>query len=194
MPVMKMLRRTMAVVALTALSGCASNTTPVPPCCYEGAVTTARLGDLDVRTADGRTMKAVDGLPGFTPDLRLFSLTLPFSEVESQDVIYASLIPLIAIYDANGNTVLEQPEIIVLHVLEAMRATGVEARHLESDSPVWALSAPNADVGGLMNWIRTHRDSMSEEGQLIFRDLELLGQDLRTRGKENGDDGAEIWI
>jgi hypothetical protein len=119
---------------------------------------------------------------------------MPFDEVESQDVIYASLIPLYSIYDANRNNLLERPEIIVLHTLEAMRATGTAVRHLGGDTPIGALAAPNADIGGLMNWVHAHLDSMNEEGQMIFRDLELLGRDLQIRGLDNGGDGIDIWI
>ena len=190
---MKIFKLLSAIAAL-ALTGCVSNTTLVPPCCYEGAVTIARLGDLDVRSEDGERMKVVDALPGFTPDERLFTAAMPFEEVERMDVIYASLIPLFTIYDANNNTVLERPELIVLHTLEAMRATGTAVRHLGGDTPIGALAAPNADIGGLMNWVHARLDSMNEEGQMIFRDLELLGRDLQTRGKDNGDDGADIWI
>jgi len=190
---MKVFKLLTAITAL-ALAGCAANTTLVPPCCYEGAVTIARLGDLDVRTEDGKRMKVVDALPGFTPDERLFTRAMPFDEVESQDVIYASLIPLYSIYDANRNNLLERPEIIVLHTLEAMRATGTAVRHLGGDTPIGALAAPNADIGGLMNWVHAHLDSMNEEGQRIFRDLELLGRDLQNRGLDNGGDGVDIWI
>ena len=147
-----------AIVAI-ALAGCVSSTTPVPPCCYLGAVTTARLGSLDVRTEDGKRMTLTDALPGFTPDERLFTATLPFEQAESQDIIYASLEPLYVIYDA---------------------------------TPIWALSVPNADVGGLMNWIHARRGSMNETGRIIFEDLERLGIDIRTRGSENDDD-VEDW-
>ena len=131
-------------------------------------------------------------IQGFTPDERLFTATLPFEQAESQDIIYASLEPLYVIYDANQNSYLERPELIVLHAREAMLGTGIAVLHLGGDTPIWALSIPNADVGGLMNWIHARRGSMNETGRIIFEDLERLGIDIRTRGSENDDD-VEDW-
>ena len=51
------------------------------------------------------------------------------------------------------------------------------------------------DCDGLVAWAHDNRSRMNERGQTVFRDLELLGQDLRVRGSEgglNGDEGIEI--
>ncbi len=185
----------LATVALLGLTGCGSTTTPVPPCCYQGDVTTTRLGTLPVRTEDGRTLPFAEAYPGFTPQQGLFTTPLPLNEMQPQDVIYGSLVPLVPLYDANGDGRLEKPELLVLYAREAARATGIRLAHLGGDTPVWAVSAPNADVGGLVTWVEARRDTMTPEGQAIFRDLERLGQDLRTRGSEGRDDKADaIWI
>jgi len=175
-------------LAAIVLAGCASPTTPVPPCCYQGAVVTTRLESLGVRTTDGRRLGFDEALPGYRPQQGLFSTALPFNKALGEDIIYASLQPLLPIYDANRDGRLERPEIIVLVAREAARATGTPVEHLlAGDDPAWAVSAPNADVGGLVSWTRTERGRMTPEGQTVFRDLERLGQDLKLRGSEGAD-------
>lgn len=175
-------------IGAALVTGCVSNTTPVPPCCYAGAVTTARLAEVPVRTADGATRRFSEVFAGFIPEEGLFARTLPFNEVQRHDIIYASLEPLLPVYDANGDGRLEQPEVLVLYAREAARALGTPLRHFGADAPIWAISAPNADIGGLVRWVNANRGRMSAEGQAIFRDLERLGIDLRTRGSEGGDE------
>ena len=186
--------RLLPALLVGILTGCVSSTTPVPDCCYQGPFTTSRLGVLELSTEAGTRIGFGEAFPGFAPREALFSTALPFDEVESQDIIYASLIPLLPIYDANSNGVLERPEVIVLFVREAARATGTALRHIGGDTPIWALSAPTADVGALVDWAYARLGTMDPEGQQIFRDLKLLGQDLRTRGSENGGDRTDIWI
>jgi hypothetical protein len=182
------LPRIVVTGALAALmAGCVSNTQPVPPCCYAGAVTTSRLASLQLSTDDGKRLRFAEVFPGFTPQEGLFATPLPFNEVEQHDIIYASLEPLLPIYDANGDGRLEKPEVVVLYAREAARATGTPVRHLGGETPIWAVSAPNADVGGLVSWAQQRRATMTEDGQTVFRDLERLGLDLATRGSEGGD-------
>ena len=175
-----------SIMAAT-LSGCVSNTTAVPPCCYQGAVTTAPLSTLQLRTEDGKDMRLIDALAGFTVEQGLLASPLPFDEVESQDFTFASLAPLMAVYDANGDGMLERPEIVVLYAREAILASGTAVRHLGADTPIWALSASNADVGGLVNWVHAHRDTMNSNGRVIFSDLQRLGLELRYRPNEDSD-------
>ena len=65
-------------------------------------------------------------------------------------------------------------------------------QHFGFEQPIWAVSAPNADVGGLVNWANARRGDMSDEGRLIFEDLDRLGIDLRTRPA--GDDAGKFRI
>ena len=183
--------RLAAALAAVVLTGCAVSTRPVPPCCYAGAVTTTRLGALEARGADGRRLRFEEVFPGFRPDEGLFTAALPFEEALREDIIYASLVPLLPIYDANGDGRLERPEVLVLYAREAARATGTALEHLGGDQAVWAVSAPNADVGGLVRWVQASQTRMDPEGQAIFRDLERLGQDLRLRGSEGGDQESD---
>ena len=168
------------------LAGCVSNTTPVPPCCYAGAVTTARLASLVLRTEDGRSVSFGEVFAGFTPEEGLFARTMPFNELLRHEIDSATLQPLLPLYDANEDGRLEQPEVIVLYALEAARATGTRIRHFGADAPIRAISASNADVGGLVRWAQARRASMTPEGQAVFREMERLGRDLRVRGSEGG--------
>lgn len=181
----------LAAFITVALAGCATSTTPTPPCCYQGAVATARLGTLDVQTVDGKVAKFADLLPGFTPVDSLFTNELPFSEAEYQDFIYANIEPLFALYDSNHDGLLERPEVIALYAQEALLAAGVNVRHIGASNPVGAISVPTADIGGLVNWVHARRSAMNARGQKIFHDLEQLGLDLRTRGSENED--VSVW-
>jgi hypothetical protein len=182
------------LAAVAALSGCGSTTTPVPPCCYQGAVAVTRLEALSVRTSDGQQMRFAEAFPGFTPQSGLFTRPLPFEEARGEDIIYASLEPLLPIYDANGDGRLERPEILVLYAREAARGTGTPvAAFLAGGTEAWAVAAPNADVGGLVTWTRARQSRMSPEAQAIFRDLERLGLDLHTRGSEGGGDEPGVF-
>jgi hypothetical protein len=176
-------------LSASLLSACASSTVAVKPCCYIGPVTTVRLGALPVTLANGATAEFDRVFPGFSPQGGSFTSPLPFNEVMREDIIYSSLEPLLPLYDANGDGQLEKPEVLVLYAREAAIATGTDIRHFGSGNPVRAVSTANADIGGLVTWVRANRERMSERGQAIFRDLDRLGQDLRTRGGEGGGDG-----
>lgn len=181
-------------VAASLVAGCAGSTLAVKPCCYAGAVTTARLGALPVTLASGRVVAFGEAFPGFAPQPGLLTASLPFDTVLREDVIYASLRPLLPLYDANGDGRLEKPEVVVLYAREAGLATGTDIRHFGAGPAVRAVSTANADLGGLVAWVRSRRAAMSERGRLIFDDLERLGLDLRTRGSEGGPDGARAIL
>lgn len=183
-----------ALLLVLALAGCASSTTPVPPCCYAGEVETLRLAELPVTLADGRTLSFAEVFAGYAPQQGVFARALPFDEVLPEDVVFASLLPLLPLYDANGDGRLEKPEVVVLYAREAARATGVDVAHFGAGEPVWAVSAPSADIGGLVAWVEANRSRMSPQGQTIFRDLENLGRDLRVRGSEGGDGDDDAII
>lgn len=185
--------RLLTILTLAAtLAGCASNTTPVPPCCYQGAVTTARFEALELTLENGERIRLVDAMPGFKPQVGLFTAALPFEQVERSDMYFSSLEPLLDIYDSNGDGILERPEVIVLYAREALLATGTQVRHLGGATPIGAISAPNADVGGMVQWAESRRSSMNKKGQLIFSDLERLGLDIRNRGGDEAEDNFFI--
>lgn len=179
---------------LATLAGCATSTDAVKPCCYDGPVSTARLQSLPVTLEDGTTATFDQAFPGFTPQPGLITRSLPFDEVERQNIVYRSLDPLLPLYDANGDGQLEKPEVVVLYAREAALALGTEVKHFGSGAPVKAVSTANADIAGLVAWVDANRSRMNERGQTIFRDLDRLGQDLKTRGSEGGlDQDAAVF-
>ena len=185
--------RLLTILTLAAtLAGCASSTTPVPPCCYRGEVTTARFEALELTMENGERKNLVDAIAGFKAQDGLFFAALPFEQVERSDMYFASLEPLLDIYDSNGDGMLEQPEVLVLYVTEALLATGTPVRHLGGDTPIGAISAPNADVGAMVQWAESRRSTMNSKGQQIFSDLERLGLDLRNRGGDEAEDDVII--
>lgn len=184
--------RQLTLLAIATLAGCTSNTTLVPPCCYQGEVTTARFEALELTRENGKRMTLVEAMPGFKPQVGLFAAALPFEQVDRADMYFASLQPLLEIYDSNRDGMLERPEVIVLYLREALLATGTAVRHLGGDTSIGALSAPNADVGALVHWAESRRSTMNSQGQRIFSDLERLGLDLRYRGGDEAEDNVII--
>ena len=145
-------------------------------------------------TTDGRLLAFSETFPGFEPDTGMFTPLLPFRRLLPEDIIYRSIAPLLPIYDANGDGRLEEPEILVMYAREAARALGTPIKHFSAGGPVWAVSAPTADVGGLVRWVEARRPAMSPEGQALFVDFEDLSRDLRVRGSEGPDDSGSVII
>ena len=171
---------------ITLLSACVSTTVTAPSCCYQGEVTLTRLHQVIFETRDGKTLTLEQVLPGFEPQRSMFTSSLPFREANSEDIIYASLEPLLPLYDSNSDGRLEYPEIITLYLREAIRGLGKEVQRLGNPAPIRTLIIPAADVGGLVNYVQTHLHQMSPEAQLIFADLNLLGLDLLAPGSKGG--------
>jgi len=173
---------------MAGLSACASTTVPVPPCCYEGPVTITRLKQLTITTTSGSSLSIQQALPGFKPEKGFITRALPVREAESQDIIYASLEPLLPLYDANADGTLETPEITLLYLREALRGLGVNVARIGNPTPVRALAIPSADTGGLVTYVQSQQGRMSPEARQIFADLTQLGNDILTRGSEGGSD------
>ena len=77
------------------------------------------------------------------------------------------------------------PELTVLYEREAAIGLGHDEDHLAvNGQPVRALQTASADVAGLLNFVAAHGGRLQPEQQAIFRDLERLGRDLRSRGSE----------
>ena len=175
------------IVLLSAalLSAC-SATQPIRNCCYEGPTEVTRLEQLPVTLADGRERPFSEVFSGFSPNDAWFQPRLPFEEALAQDIIYQSLYPLLAIYDANHNGRLEEPEVVVLYAREAARGLGIDIAHFGRAPGVWAVDTANADIGALVRWVAARRGQMNPSGRQIFVELERLGLDIRTRGSDNG--------
>ena len=171
---------------ITLLSACVSTTVPSPSCCYQGEVTLTRLHQVIFETTNGKTLTLAQVLPGFQAQEGLFTSPLPFREAKSEDIIYASLEPLLPLYDSNRDGRLEYPEIITLYLRETIRGLGKDVERIGNPATIRTLIIPPADIGGLVNYVQSHLHQMSPEAQLIFSDLSLLGLDLLSPGSKGG--------
>lgn len=168
------------------LSACASTTDLVPHCCYPGEAALARLENVQLVMDDGSVATVAETLPGFAPSTGLFTKPFDFRRLDIARVTYASLQPVLPLYDANGDGRLDEPEITVMYLREAARGLGHEVDHLTVDGErADAITVARADVGGLMSYIERNLDAMPPEAQAIFRDLELVGLDIRRRAERD---------
>jgi hypothetical protein len=182
----------LAVPLLTAwLAGCAGTTAVVPPCCYVGEVTLARLEQVDVVLHDGSRIPVPQALPGYTPEPGLITRPLPFDHADIALVVYQTLRPVLPLYDANRDGFLEGPELTVLYLREAALGLGHDVDHLAVDGRrVRALQTATADIGGLMRFVAANQSRMKPEQRAVFRDLPRLGRDLLLH--PDGPDGPDI--
>jgi len=174
------------------LSACASSTDLVKPCCYIGSVTLARLHDLKLSMENGRIHPFAEIFPRFHPRTGLAARVFPFARVDIRSVTYSPLDDLMPDYDANRNTVLEEPELAVLYLRESARGLGRRVEHVGGATPIRALALARADISGLMRFVETAKPEMNARAREIFDELELLGIDLRTNGIDHGDGGDHM--
>lgn len=180
--------RVSAVALGLLLAGCASMTEPSPPCCYTGTYTMARLQNVSLVMRGGSSVSFGDVFRGFQPSTGLFATAFPFRKVDIASVVYHALAPVLPIYDANDDGWLEKPELAVLYVREAALGLGKHVDHLAvGGKPVRALVLSQADVGGLVDWVKAHKSEMTPEARAIFSDLVRVGQDKLLKGSEGPD-------
>ena len=183
----------LAITAL-ALGGCAGATTVTRPCCYNGPVLSARLAQIPVQTEDGRRLSFEQAFEGFQPRPALLTAPLPLRELDSADLIYDSLVPLLSLYDANGDGRVEEPEMLVLYAREAALAVGIPVAFFGDPPGAWALSTANADIAGLVAWVNERIVRMKPASRQMFADMQRLGADKRSSAGGMGGDGGEKFI
>ena len=184
-------RRVVMTGVVLVLGGCVSATTVSPPCCYAGDTVSARLLDLQVQLEDGRLLSFAEVFVGFEPHDGVLTRSLPFTDLVPADIIYASVAPLLPLYDANGDGKLEEPEVLVLYIREAALAMQVPVAHLGESPGIWALATSNADEGGLIRWAESRRPQMTPAGRRLFADLERIGADRRSSMGDMGGNGGD---
>jgi len=188
------LARLGAVGCGALLAACAASTDLVKPCCYVGPTTLARIDQLTLAMENGDRARFAEIFRGFRPATGAFSRVFPFSKVDIRSVTYGHLSEILPGYDANANTVLEEPELATLYVREAARGLGHPVDHLGGKAPIGALVLSAADIGRLVNYVEDVKPHMNPAARAIFDELDLLGRDIRTRGSEGGDhDGSINW-
>ena len=168
------------VVLAMTLAGCKPSTNLVKPCCYDGDVALTHLGDTHLTLEDGATVAFGDVFSGFIADTDHFGRVFPFKKADIGLVTFASLRDLLPKYDANGDRVLEGPELTALYVQEAARGLGYPVVGIEPSGGDGAIATSRADVSALVRFVERHAHEMARPQQRIFRDLYWLGLEVDT--------------
>lgn len=173
------------------LAGCAGSMEPVAPCCYSGDYSMSRLADVRLALAGGRTVAFGEQFPDYAPYPGLLAPLLPFREAPVTEADDPRTAETLRRHDANGDGIIEEPELSRLMVHEAATGLGHQVDHLQASPRVQALVLSAADTGGLMRWLKRRLPGMTADAQALFRDLERIGQDLRLRGSEGEGNQAD---
>jgi len=168
------------------LAGCGSTTEITRPSTYVGEITPARLGDVYLAIPGDKRLTFLEVFNGFEPQTGFMTTSLPFPKVAVADIIYEAAMPIATYYDtnANNNGYLEGPELLVLYIRESAIGLGHSVDYLGVNPRFNALATSAADTGGLMEFVKHNKAGMTEDVQKIFRDIEQLRLDWRTRGKQ----------
>jgi hypothetical protein len=168
------------------LWGCGSTTDLVRPSYYTGDLTAARLEQVYLVTADEQRLSFDEVYKGYEPQSGMMTKMLPFRRAAIATIRYAEVSRVAPDYDADENGYLEEPELLVLYIIEGAKGLGHDVAYIGVDSRVRALATAPADIGGLMSYIEKNEKQMSEQAQLLLGELRQMGQDKRNRGKSGG--------
>ncbi len=179
-------RRSVPVVILgcSLLAGCGSTTEIERPPTYVGDITPAHLQDVYLAMPGDKRLTFQDVFKGFEPQTGFLTNPLPFRKVAVADIVYQAANPVAAYYDtnANNNGYLEGPELLVLYIRESAIGLGHSVDYLGVNPRLNALATSAADTGGLMEFVKKNKATMTDHAQQVFRDLEQIGLDRRNRG------------
>lgn len=159
------------LVVVLALGGCASNRDLVRFPGYQGPVVLARVSSLRLYLAGGRSIPVTEALRGYHPQRGFFALLYPTPEIDLRGVAQKELYRIYSSFDANHDGVIERPELTVLYIVEAARGLGYPVVSL-GKPPIGALDTSPADIGGLVEFVRTHLSQMKPLEQRVFQGLE----------------------
>ena len=177
-------RRTIAVIATVGLAivlaGCGRATDLGRPCCYQGDVALAHLADTRLTLESGDTVAFGEIFSDFDATPSPFGRTFPFEKADIGLVTFASLSDLLPRYDANGDRILQRPELTALYVREAARGLGYPAIGIEPSGATGAIATSRADVSALVRFVERHVHEMAAPQRKIFRDLYWLGVEVDT--------------
>jgi hypothetical protein len=181
--------RPIAVLSVIVLlgNGCVSTEEIQRPCCYEGVLTLARLSQVRFVMDDGSEKPFAEVFKGFEPQTGSFPTQFPFRKINISGLVYDVLTLVFPKYDANQDGFIEEPELTVLYLREGAIGMNFKVSHLVVDEQVIALQTSLADVGGLVNYIKTHKAGMSKEAQSLFREIDYLSTQINRRGAEAAD-------
>ena len=183
-----------ACALLVGLGGCAPTTQPVAPCCYNGAVTLARLDQLRFIAPGGNSYTSAQALPGLRADSNPFGRSLPFDKVDIKTETFGRLRVVFEQYDANRDGVLQAPELILLLTVETARGLGKNIIGVRTDRPVASLQLSSAQTSALVNYIDTMRGQFNPAAQRLFADMEQLERVLDVFRNDGGPDGNRVRL
>ena len=167
-------------VLAVALGGCRPSADLVTPCCYNGDVALAHLADTRLTLEDGSTVAFGEAFPGFGTESDSFGRVFPFRKADLGIDTFASLREVLPKYDANGDRILETPELTALYVTEAARGLGYPVVGIEPSGAGGAIATSRADESALVRFVERHVHEMAKPQQGIFRDLYWLGVEVET--------------
>ena len=174
-------------VVFSVVAACTSPDEIRRPCCYQGALTLARLERVRFVMDDGSDRPFDEVYKGFQSQSRTVTTPFPFQRIGISGLVYDVLSVVFPPYDANRNGILETPEITVLYLREGALGMGFKVSHLAVDERVHALQTSPGDVGGLVTYIDANRSGMSKEARALFREIDYLAAQIRRRGVEAAD-------
>lgn len=180
-----------ALLAALLLVGCTSATKIQRPSTYVGEMTSAHLEDVYLATPDGKRLSFSEVFEGFEPQTGFATTALPFPRMDIARIVFEVTAPIATYYDtnANNNDYLEGPELLVLYIREGAIGLGYSVDYLGVNPRFNALATSPAETGGLLQFIKKNRGRMTENAQRLFRDLDQLGLEWRTRGRTGGGNG-----
>jgi hypothetical protein len=179
------IRAGFGALLLISLSSCASTMEPIEPCCYKGEFELAHVRDLNLALSDGDMVSFSQAFPGYQPQSGIFTTAFPFNKVAISQVTYGALRPVLPQYDSNGNGHLQEPELTVLYIREAALGLGMNVDHVATVKRADALVLSAGETGGLVRYVNDNLHRMTPEAQRIFKELKMVGLDLRNKGSEN---------
>lgn len=159
-------------------AGCGASTNLVRPCCYAGDVALTHLADTRLALEDGTTVAFGDVFEGFAADPSPIGRIFPFERVDIGRVTFASLRDILPDYDANGDRILQKPELTTLYVQQAARGLGFPVTGVETSGGNRAIATSTADVSALVRFVERHLHEMAQPQRRVFRDLSWLGQEV----------------
>ena len=179
---MNEMRRTLAIFVTLVLgfilTGCGASTRLVRQCCYDGDAALTHLVDTRLTLEDGSTLAFGDVFAGFQADPSPIARIFPFARADIGLVHHASLRDLLPGYDANGDRILQEPELTVLYVQEAARGLGYPVTGIEPSGSNGAIATSRADISALVRFVERNRAQMAQPQQRVFRDLYWLGLEV----------------
>ena len=158
-------------------------------CCYTGETVTLELASVDVKLEDDEMVAFGTIFPDFTPSTAFFTQYFPVYRLDIARVVYANLAVKFIEYDANANGFIEEPELTVLYMEEAVRGLDKPIAQLGGEHRLRAIFASNADIDGLIRLVSRRRSEMNPAARLTFEELDLLRIDFRLDGTQPGEQG-----